>query len=602
MPNSATFKYRTNPYLESSSAEEMRYNILLICVCCFGIIPSSEPAPIGDPIAPTFVWEPSGRGTVGLLTSCISTIILCVWTTIHINVFPARTRSARRSSSKVMWAIIALFAPEIVLMRALWQLDTARELRDQRNAILDQIEATQGADGTTVGDTSPSESNNRAKDKRWTLEHGFFAVMGGFVARVKDEDTWILDDGQTVTPRGIVELARRDQLPAVDARIIRARSKSDRLSKTVVIFQAAWMFIQTVARKASRLPVTLLEVNTLAHVACALALYIIWWNKPQDAEEPTEIAFDPLLAAFMSSRTFRRCFRPVSQMPEISDVTLNSTITNEEDPERRDQERHQAWQSSSPQNESGYNILGSMAVVFPWHENKLLLPDERDKAEIKCRSVSDGLVMIFPGQRLEGLPFTPILGPQHLRRVDIERLVLWTKLLEHPGYECTDRGGTNFTPDARLTQSAPQNRIQGNLREFSEHRVLLAFALLGLLYGGTHATSWNSHFPTDVEQIMWHVTACVVMGGGMVVYILDHVLRRWTSTFLWPLGKGSHDETRTRSQKWVAICLVMAIKVVVGAISVSRVFLILEAFISCRSVPSAAYSTVDWAVFVPHII
>jgi hypothetical protein len=182
---------------------------------------------------------------------------------------------------------------------------------------------------------------------------------------------------------------------------------------------------------------------------------------------------------------------------------------------------------------------------------------------------------------------------------DIERLVLWAKILDNPGYKCIGQVETNFITDARLTQSAPQNRIQGNLKEFSEHKVLLAFALLGLMYGGTHATSWNGHFPTDVER---NVTACVVMGGGIVVYVLDHALRRWTLTSLWPLGKGSHEKTRTKSQKGLAICLVIVIKLVVGAISVSRMFLILEAFISCRSVPSEAYSTVDWAAFVPHII
>ncbi|KAK0753677.1 hypothetical protein B0T18DRAFT_484350 [Schizothecium vesticola] len=32
---------------------------------------------------------------------------------------------------------------------------------------------------------------------------------------------------------------------------------------------------------------SLLELNTLAHALCALALYSLWWNKPLDIEEPT---------------------------------------------------------------------------------------------------------------------------------------------------------------------------------------------------------------------------------------------------------------------------------------------------------------------------
>lgn len=140
--------------------------------------------------------------------------------------------------------------------------------------------------------------------------------------------------------------------------------------------------------------------------------------------------------------------------------------------------------------------------------------------------------MMFPGQWLDGLPFTPISAPVHLTKEDIERLKLWTELLEHPDYQRDDRSCEHLATEARLSWSAPQNRIQGNLSEFSDNKVLLAFSLFGLIYGGTHATSWNSHFPTVVEEIMWRIGASIVMAGGLVVYVLAHLLRGWTLTFL----------------------------------------------------------------------
>jgi hypothetical protein len=33
----------------------------------------------------------------------------------------------------------------------------------------------------------------------------------------------------------------------------------------------------------------LLELNTFAHAVCALAIYIAWWNKPLDVEEPVQM-------------------------------------------------------------------------------------------------------------------------------------------------------------------------------------------------------------------------------------------------------------------------------------------------------------------------
>src|SRR5690242_21711382 len=46
------------------------------------------------------------------------------------------------------------------------------------------------------------------------------------------------------------------------------------------------MIIQCIARLQQNLPVTLLEINTIGHVICAFALYILWWNKPLDIKDP----------------------------------------------------------------------------------------------------------------------------------------------------------------------------------------------------------------------------------------------------------------------------------------------------------------------------
>ena len=71
-------------------------------------------APVDRPSAPVYVPGPSGRGTVGLVTSCGLALTLCVWTAIHLNVFPTGTTLQTRVLRHMGWA-----APEIVLWRAI---------------------------------------------------------------------------------------------------------------------------------------------------------------------------------------------------------------------------------------------------------------------------------------------------------------------------------------------------------------------------------------------------------------------------------------------------------------------------------------------------
>lgn len=72
-------------------------------------------------IAPPWVDDPSGRGTWNLLYSCGFTLVLCVWTSIHLNVSPPHESAWHARLRKVKWVVIALFAPEAVVFTAFRQ-------------------------------------------------------------------------------------------------------------------------------------------------------------------------------------------------------------------------------------------------------------------------------------------------------------------------------------------------------------------------------------------------------------------------------------------------------------------------------------------------
>lgn len=142
-------------------------------------------------------------------------------------------------------------------------------------------------------------------------------------------------------------------------------------------------------------------------------------------------------------------------------------------------------------------------------------------------------------------------------------------------------------------------KIPGNLMEVSRMKTLLLFAVLGLFYGGVHATSWNGHFPSLVERALWRVSVCVVAGGGFVVSGLFLLFDRFDDWLILRQEKGFKLKTIFRS----CICTVLGAAgwVLILGLSISRIYIVVEAFISIRSLPLGSYSTVRWVNFLPHI-
>ena len=239
------------------------------------------------PSEPSFVPTPSGRGTIDLITSCVFTLSLCAWTAIHLNVPRQRMSFWRRLSRKLGWALTAAVLPEYVLFKALDQFSRARQAAKLRNTTSSKVD-TLATTGLIPHAHCPKSRQDlkSAKSEQWTLEHGYFALMGGFVLHSKSTEGLL---ETTVTLEGVLRLAELGILPNVSRTFIRERSKSNLLAKGLVCFQVSWMLIQTIARKIAGLPVTLLELNTLAHVGCAVAMYAAWWFKPQDVIEPVII-------------------------------------------------------------------------------------------------------------------------------------------------------------------------------------------------------------------------------------------------------------------------------------------------------------------------
>lgn len=95
------------------------------------------------------------------------------------------------------------------------------------------------------------------------------------------------------------------------------------MKKTLACAQALWFCVQCITRLAQSLPVSLLELNTFGHALCTLAIYIFWWSKPLDIDEPTVILNDrlyPIMAyMWMSSRVSAKGHHSDSVLDSLQD-------------------------------------------------------------------------------------------------------------------------------------------------------------------------------------------------------------------------------------------------------------------------------------------
>lgn len=67
------------------------------------------------PLNETAQWrgEASGRGTWQILSTCLLTLLLCLWTAVHMNV-PQEGQADAQFWKKAKWLLIALVYPELV--------------------------------------------------------------------------------------------------------------------------------------------------------------------------------------------------------------------------------------------------------------------------------------------------------------------------------------------------------------------------------------------------------------------------------------------------------------------------------------------------------
>ena len=160
--------------------------------------------PFHEPNFQGWTSSPSGRGSLDIIWSCLSTLTLVSWSSLCVNVPETSQTCFQRIGRKAWLTFVCLLGPEYILISALGQYTAAREtLRAFKKH------------GWTP----------------WSLRHSFCAEMRFWVGETKDGSRFPLNGKALVflVEEGHISADDVTEKVLVDVRFINDRNKADTL-------------------------------------------------------------------------------------------------------------------------------------------------------------------------------------------------------------------------------------------------------------------------------------------------------------------------------------------------------------------------------------
>ncbi|KAM3079545.1 hypothetical protein ACMFMG_005964 [Clarireedia jacksonii] len=222
----------------------------------------------------------SGRGTLELIWCCLITVLLCTWNIQRPQFVTWISHRTNVLGKRSFWFAITLLCPAYVICVAFEQWWRARKYREMRK----------------IGYND------------WTMQHGFYIDMGCFQVELhgkgadlpttsENGDIIELDDGLRFTIRleNLILLMKADLLsaPDISTHDLEERNKNDRFARCITYLQVLYFCFQFFTRLGFNLPISTLELSTMAFIYPAALVEYLWWDKPLDLRIATIAKLDP---------------------------------------------------------------------------------------------------------------------------------------------------------------------------------------------------------------------------------------------------------------------------------------------------------------------
>ncbi|KAI1393659.1 uncharacterized protein F4822DRAFT_20274 [Hypoxylon trugodes] len=284
-------------------------------------------------------WQagPTERGTLTLVYSCLITMFTCTWSVLHLNVPELDDGPWKVAGRKAKWMAITILFPEFIFAKAICDLrelgNEMVELEKKDPKSFAWTDAYDDYDHTyswrvdygprakllyrilglvepTIGEEKPVKTilerrSLQAPDKSsyhsrqvWTITHAYFANMGGLLYPAYRSPEWVaaVGSGNYLYYRALSGsiLSHRNEWDrghplhglVLGKRDIEDKSKVDWLLRCLTVLQVAWLVLTVLVRGVEGLPVTQLEIATMAFSILAIATYGANWWKPKDVSRP----------------------------------------------------------------------------------------------------------------------------------------------------------------------------------------------------------------------------------------------------------------------------------------------------------------------------
>lgn len=427
------------------------------------------------------------------------------------------------------------------------------------------------------------------------MRTAFYAIMGGFAIDIPSSfphhaHLFPNTDRLTLTATGYDLLARLNLAPHIAPEDIDDKNKTDVMAKMIVIIQAGWMLVQTVGRKAAGLPLTLLEVHTVAHVVCALALYGIWWDKPRQVGAPTKVDFVGNESRILELIILLYLASGVSQGEQKG---LVNRILHPWDLQRGELAHLDLVENSKAMTEKLSRSGTPLSRQKRYFVDQPIWGSRRTRRQPPTSE--DGADDLRTQRRrlaLEALENNPLLQdlfePKSRRRAGRatspttnHTLVLRTL-------------GDYLQPHAPNFELRSTGLISLSLPRAVSLPITSVLWLSSMVYGAIHLAAWKYFFPTTIESFLWRVSSAWVTTCSslcLVVHLLG--VSDWNAVVMF--------QSVFRLIRWAHRVVDTLVKVLVVLYVLARGFLVVEAFVSLRRVPRGVYNEVQWMDIIPHL-
>ncbi len=117
----------------------------------------------------------------------------------------------------------------------------------------------------------------------------------------------------------------------------------------------------------------------------------------------------------------------------------------------------------------------------------------------------------------------------------------------------------------------------------NDRNLSLVSGLIAMAFAACHLIGWGFYFPTRIEQILWRLSSVLCGVTPIVLGVIAWFRNEAELARFWYI---------------VGRQIVVSL---IGLYFIVRAYLLVEVFVSLRSVPIDVYRNVNWSAYLPHI-